>query len=88
VLGFSMIWFELILNNVMHTILFQGDKPSYNPGLITNSFLLLPFGTWTLLTAIGFFTPLDWVLSVLVGVGVAAVLGTKTRRRLARLKAA
>ncbi len=87
-LGFSMIWFELIINNVMHTILFQGDKPTYNPGLITNSFLLLPYGTWTLLTAAGFFTPLDWALSALVGVGVAAVLGAKTRGRLARLKQA
>ncbi len=85
-LGFSMIWFELLLNNAMHTIGFQGDKPSYNPGLITNSFLLLPYGTWTLLTAAGFFTPLDWTLSVLVGVGVAAVLATKTRGRLTRLK--
>jgi hypothetical protein len=27
-LGFSMIWFELIVNNIMHTILFQGAKPA------------------------------------------------------------
>ncbi|GAP18865.1 HXXEE domain-containing protein [Levilinea saccharolytica] len=87
-LGFSMIWFELILNNVMHTILFQGAKPAYNPGLITNSFLLLPYGTWTLLTAAGFFTPLDWVLSAVVGVAITAVLANKTRGRLARAKAA
>jgi hypothetical protein len=87
-LGFSMIWFELILNNVMHTILFQGAKPTYNPGLITNSFLLLPYGTWTLLTAAGFFTPLDWVLSAVVGVAIAAVLANKTRGRLARAKTA
>jgi len=87
-LGFSMIWFELIINNVMHTILFQGAKPTYNPGLITNSFLLLPYGTWTLLTAAGFFTPLDWVLSAGVGVAIAAVLANKTRGRLARAKAA
>jgi hypothetical protein len=87
-LGFSMIWFELIINNVMHTILFQDAKPTYNPGLITNSFLLLPFGTWTLLTAAGFFTPLDWVLSAVVGVAISAVLAVKTRGRLARAKAA
>ncbi len=87
-LGFSMIWFELLINNAMHTIGFQGAKPSYNPGLITNSFLLLPFGTWTLLTAAGFFTLLDWVLSAVVGVGIAAVLAAKTRGRLARSKAA
>ncbi len=87
-LGFSMIWFELILNNVMHTILFQGAKPTYNPGMITNSFLLLPYGTWTLLTAVGFFTPLDWALSVVVGVLIAGMLAMKTRGRLTRLKAA
>jgi hypothetical protein len=85
-LGFSMIWFELILNNIMHTILFQGAKPSYNPGLITNSFVLLPYGTWTLLTAVGFFTPLDWVLSIVTGAALAAFFGTKTRGRLAQLK--
>ena len=82
-----MIWFELIINNAMHTILFQGDKPRYNPGLITNSFLLLPYGMFTLLVATGFFTGLDWVLSVILGVGVAAALGMKTRGRLAKLKA-
>jgi hypothetical protein len=86
-LGFSMIWFELLINNAMHTIGFQGAKPSYNPGLITNSFLLLPFGTWTLLTAAGFFTPLDWLLSAVVGVAIATVLAAKTRGRLARVKA-
>jgi hypothetical protein len=87
-LGFSMIWFELIINNVMHTILFQGAKPTYNPGLITNSFLLLPYGTWTLLTAAIFFTPLDWMLSAVMGVAISAVLANKTRGRLTRAKAA
>lgn len=85
-LGFSMIWFELILNNIMHTIFFQDSKPAYNPGLITNSFVLLPYGTWTLLTAVGFFTPLDWVLSIVVGAALAVFFGTKTRGRLAQLR--
>ena len=85
-LGFSMIWFELIINNAMHTILFQSARPRYNPGLITNSFLLLPYGMITLLVAARFFTPLDWVLSVIIGVGVSAALGMKTRGRLAKLK--
>ncbi len=83
-LGFSMIWFELVINNIMHTVLFQGTKPSYNPGLITNTFLLLPYGTWTLLTATGFFTPLDWVLSIVAGAVIVAFFATKTRGRLAR----
>jgi hypothetical protein len=85
-LGFSMIWFELIINNIMHTILFQGAKPSYNPGLITNSFILLPYGTWVLLTAIGFFTPLDWVLSIVAAAAIVAFFGTKTRGRLAQMQ--
>lgn len=85
--GFSMIWFELVVNNVMHTILFQRAKPSYNPGLITNSFLLLPYGMVTLLVAAGFFTALDWALSLVLGLGVAGALGLKTRGRLAMLKA-
>jgi len=85
-LGFSMIWFELIINNVMHTVLFQPAKPSYNPGLVTNSFVLLPYGMVTLLVAAGFFTPLDWVLSIIIGAGLAAALGMKTRGRLAKLK--
>lgn len=85
-LGFAMIWFELVINNATHTIIFQGDKPAYNPGLLTNSFLLLPYGMVTLLVATEFFTPLDWVLSLVMGIGVAAMLGLKTRRRLASRK--
>lgn len=85
-LGFSMIWFELIINNIMHTVLFQGAKPSYNPGLITNSFLLLPYATVTLIVAAGFFTPLDWLLSVIVGGAIVAFFGTKTRGRIDRMK--
>ena len=84
-LGFAMIWFELIINNIMHTILFQGAKPTYNPGLITNSVVLLPYGTWTLLTAMGFFTLLDWVLSIVVAAAIVAFFGAKTRGRLTRM---
>jgi hypothetical protein len=48
-IGFSMMLFELTVNNFMHTIGFQTGKPTYNPGLITNSVLLLPLATWKLL---------------------------------------
>jgi len=81
-----MIWFELIINNIMHTVLFQGAKPSYNPGLITNSFLLLPYATVTLIVAAGFFTPLDWLLSVTVGGLILAFFATKTRSRIDQMK--
>jgi hypothetical protein len=85
-LGFSMIWFELVINNIMHTMPFQGAKPSYNSGLITNSFVLLPYGTWTLLTAMGFFTPLDWVLSVVAAAAIVGYFAAKTRGRLAQMQ--
>ncbi|MFN7988622.1 MAG: HXXEE domain-containing protein [Thermoanaerobaculia bacterium] len=86
-LGFSMAWFELIVPNAMHAIIVQPAKPSYKPGLITNSFLLSPHGMVTLPVAAGFFTPADWALSLVIGVGVCTALAMKTRGRLARFKA-
>jgi len=35
-IGMSMIWFQIVINNVMHTVGFQTGKPTYNPGLLTN----------------------------------------------------
>lgn len=84
--GFSLIWFELILNNIMHTLVFPGEKLSYTPGLLTNSFLLLPYGTWTLICAAKFFTWSDWLLSVLLAVVILIPLFAKTLGRLARLR--
>lgn len=85
-IGFSMIWFELILNNVMHAMAFQGEKLSYTPGLITSSFLLLPYSTWTLICAAGFFTWSDWLLSVLLAAVILLFLFTKTFGRLGRFR--
>ena len=85
-LGFSMILFELIINNVMHTVAFQGNKPSYNPGLVTNSVLLIPLATLTFITALRFFHWHDWVLSILVGLIIVGFFMMKTRSRLALLK--
>jgi hypothetical protein len=78
-IGFAMIIFELTINNLTHTILFQPNKPCYNPGLITNSFILLPLGTITLITATGFFHWYDWILSVVLGGMVAGLLMYKTK---------
>jgi hypothetical protein len=86
-IGFSMMLFELTINNFMHTIIFQTGKPKYNPGLITNSILLLPLGTLTFLTALPFFRWYDWVLSAIVGAAICGLLLYKTRSRLAKVKA-
>jgi len=85
-IGFSMMLFELTINNFMHTILFQSGKPRYNPGLITNSLLLLPLGTITFITALPFFHWYDWILSVVLGAVICGSLAFKTRSRVARLK--
>jgi hypothetical protein len=85
-IGFSMMLFELTLNNFMHTIGFQTGKPTYNPGLITNSVLLLPLATITFIIALQFFQWNDWVLSVITGAALVGLLAFKTKSRLGKLK--
>jgi len=84
--GFSMMLFELTINNLMHTVIFQPDKPIYNPGLITNSVLLLPLGTITFITALQFFNWYDWVFSIILGGAVVGLLAFKTTSRVGKLK--
>ena len=85
-IGFSMMLFELTINNFMHTIVFQSGKPTYNPGLITNSVLLLPLGTITFITALQFFHWYDWIFSIIMGAVICGLLFFKTRSRLGKLK--
>ncbi len=85
-IGFSMMLFELTINNFMHTIGFQTGKPTYNPGLITNSVLLLPLATITFITALQFFDWHDWILSVIAGAALVGLLAFKTKSRLSKLK--
>ncbi len=85
--GMSMIWFQIIVNNLMHTIGFQKGKPTYNPGLITNCLIIVPFCVYAIYQACGFFRWYDWVLSLLLGVGITALLMKKTFGRLAEHKA-
>ncbi|MBV5328271.1 MAG: HXXEE domain-containing protein [Chlorobium sp.] len=85
-IGMSMIWFQIVVNNLMHTVGFQTGKPGYNPGLLTNCLLLVPFCVFALVTASRFFHWSDWALSFLVGGGISALLMIKTFRRLATLK--
>ena len=84
--GFSMMLFEVTINNLMHTVIFQPDKPIYNPGLITNSVLLLPLGTVTFITALQFFNWYDWVFSIILGGAIVGSLAFKTTSRVGKLK--
>jgi hypothetical protein len=85
-IGMSMILFQIIINNVTHTIVFQKGKPTYNPGLITNCVVIVPFCVYAIYTAWGFFQWYDWGLAALLGVGVSVALMKKTFGRLATLK--
>ena len=85
--GMSMIWFQIIINNVMHTVGFQQGKPTYNPGLLTNCLIIVPYCVYVIYQAVGFFSWYDWGMSLLLGVGVTALLMKKTFGRLAAYKA-
>jgi len=85
-IGMSMIWFQIIINNVMHTVGFQTGKPTYNPGLLTNCLIIVPYCVYAIVAAYGFFHWYDWALSALVGVGITAMLMRKTFKRLDTLK--
>jgi len=86
-IGMSMIWFQVIINNAMHTIGLQKGKPTYNPGLFTNCLVIVPYCVYAICVASGFFRWYDWGLSVLAGAGIAALLMKKTFGRLADAKA-
>ena len=79
-LGMSVVVAQLVMNGLTHTIVFQGRKPSYNPGLLTTSILLIPYCIVMIVVAASFFAWWDWVLSVTLGIGLfAAFLSTTLR---------
>lgn len=83
--GFGLVVFNVGVNCVQHTVLFQIRHEGYNPGLITTMLLLLPFSTFIVIYVIqnSVLTPVDWVLAVLLGLGVvagfAAITGTRRK---------
>ncbi|MCX6694602.1 MAG: HXXEE domain-containing protein [Methanomicrobiales archaeon] len=67
-IGFGLIIFQFVINNLQHTITFQLVSKGYNPGLGTTVFLLIPYCTvvtWYVLTH-PILTTTDWVLSLLL----------------------
>ncbi|MEI6622892.1 MAG: HXXEE domain-containing protein [Actinomycetes bacterium] len=72
--GFGLVVFNAGVNCIQHSVLFQIKHEGYNPGLITTMLLLLPFSTFITIYVIqnSVLTPIDWVLSVVLGLGVVA----------------
>jgi hypothetical protein len=78
--GMGLIFFQLLINGIQHTIIFQIKKPGYNPGFLTTWLVLNPFCVITIFYAyyIHALSSLDWLLAVILGVGFIGVLFAKT----------
>jgi hypothetical protein len=83
-IGFSLIIFQFVINNVQHAVLFQLKHKGYNPGLFTTLFVLIPYCTlvaWYVI-ANNILTTSDWILSFLVCTGVFVTLMAITVTRI------
>ena len=82
--GFSLVIFNILINDVQHSVLFQIRHQGYNPGLITTMVLLLPYGTFMFIYVIanGVLSPLDWVLAVVLSLAVMGTYGGITRSHM------
>jgi hypothetical protein len=83
-IGFSLIIFQFVINNVQHAVLFQLKHKGYNPGLFTTLFVLIPYCTlvtWYVI-ANNILTTSDWGLSFLVCTGVFVTLMAITLTRI------
>lgn len=86
--GFGLIIFQFLINNIQHTVIFQSKHEGYNPGLITAMFLLIPyctFVTWYVISH-NILSGSDWILSIMLALGVMLTLLSITmlRNKLSR----
>ena len=78
--GMGLIFFQLLINGIQHTIIFQIKKPGYNPGFLTTWLVLNPFCVVTIFYAYyaNALSSLDWLLALILGVGFIGILLLKT----------
>jgi len=78
--GMGLIFFQLLINGVQHTMIFQIKKTGYNPGFLTTWLVLNPFCVITIFYAyyMHALSSLDWLLAIVFGVGFIGVLFAKT----------
>lgn len=78
--GMGLIFFQLLINGIQHTIIFQIKKQGYNPGFLTTWLVLNPFCVITIFYAyyIHALSPFEWLLALILGVGFIGVLFAKT----------
>lgn len=78
--GMGLIFFQLLINGIQHTVIFQIKKPGYNPGFLSTWLILNPFCVITIFYAyyINALSSLDWILALILGLGFIGVLFAKT----------
>lgn len=88
-IGASFLIFQILINCLSHPLSFQFNSKGYNPGLATTLLLLVPYITFSFWYIISHqvFTVTDWQLTVLLGVGLSALLPLWSFTRLGRYAA-
>jgi hypothetical protein len=78
--GMGLIFFQLLINGIQHTVIFQIKKTGYNPGFLTTWLVLNPFCVLTIFYAyyIHALSPLEWLLALILGVGFIGLMFAKT----------
>ncbi len=81
--GIGWIVFLFIINGITHTRIFQLKETGANPGFYTSWFVLNPYSVVVIFYAfkINVFTTFDWVLGVILGIAVFAMMGFITTSR-------
>jgi hypothetical protein len=74
--GAGLLILQILINVITHSVVFQLRRKAYNPGLATTLVLFVPYITfvfWIVVTS-KLFSQLDWILTFVLGVGMAAQL--------------
>ncbi len=74
--GAGFIIMQILINITSHPVIFQLKRKGYNPGLATTLGLLIPYITlvfWYIFSN-HLFTSIDWILTLLLGIGISALL--------------
>jgi hypothetical protein len=84
--GFIVVMLQILLNVFTHSVAFQTRHRGYNPGFMTNTFVVIPYCTLVVgyVVAAGVFSTLDWALGVGIPVAMVLVMATVTLTRRKR----
>lgn len=78
--GMGLIFFQLLINGIQHTVIFQIKKPGYNPGFLTTWLVLNPYCILTIFYAYynHALTSIEWIIALILGIGFIGIMLLKT----------